>query len=205
MTEIVRRSAVTPYFGAGGAGLAPDGGPGSLQAILLTLLASLSAPYADAAALAASVAVDREDGMLAVRLDNNSLWIWRAEDATAADSSHIAPDDVGSDPGRWVDILGGASGGLLSALDQTKLNSIQTGTVTLTTGAVTKNTGITMTAGSKVFLQLETPGGTTGVAHKVSGKTAGAPGVGAFTVTAVDTSGALVNTDTSTLAYLIVG
>lgn len=85
---------------------------------------------------------------------------------------------------------------------------IQTGTVTLAAGTVTKSTGITITANSKVFLTLNTPGGgTNGSQYKVpdASLVVGAPGVGTFVATAVGTNGATVNTDVSTLNYLIVG
>lgn len=83
---------------------------------------------------------------------------------------------------------------------------IQAGTLAvLIAGTKTLAAGITISASSKIFLQVVTPGGTMGTHYKLTGVTTGAPGVGAFTVTAVDTSGSLVNTDTSTLNYTIVG
>jgi hypothetical protein len=85
---------------------------------------------------------------------------------------------------------------------------IQTGTLTLVAGTKTINTGVTITSASKIFLQPNTPsGGTQGVKYKVpdAGLTVGAPGTGAFIVTAVDNAGATVATDVSTVNYLIVG
>ena len=86
--------------------------------------------------------------------------------------------------------------------------AIQTGTVTLAAGVKTLAAGISISAGSKVFVSLNTPGGATqGVKYKVpdASLVVGIPGVGAFTVTATDNTGATVATDVSTVNYLIVG
>lgn len=90
--------------------------------------------------------------------------------------------------------VGGASGG------------IQVGKVTLVLGVATVSTGITITASSQIFTSMNAPGGTTGSDWKVpdAGLVVGAPGTGAFTVTAISTSGSTVTTDTSTLNYMIV-
>lgn len=77
---------------------------------------------------------------------------------------------------------------------------------TLVAGVATVAAGITITANSLVFTSMEAPGGTIGSDWKVptSAMVTGAPGTGAFTVTAINTSGATVTTDTSTLNCLIV-
>lgn len=77
---------------------------------------------------------------------------------------------------------------------------------TLVAGVATVAAGITITASSQVFTSMEAPGGTIGSDWKVptAGMVVGAPGTGAFTVTAINTSGATVTTDTSVLNCLIV-
>lgn len=84
--------------------------------------------------------------------------------------------------------------------------SLQTGQVTLVSGVATVSAGITITANSLVFTSMEAPSGTLGTDWKVptSQMVVGGPGTGAFTVTAISTSGATVTTDDSTLNYLIV-
>lgn len=84
---------------------------------------------------------------------------------------------------------------------------IQTGTATLVGGTKTVNTGVRLTAKSKIFLTLNTPGGTLGANHKVpdASITTGEAGTAEFTITAVDSAGALVNTDTSSLNWLVIG
>ena len=83
---------------------------------------------------------------------------------------------------------------------------IQTGSLTLVAGAKTLAAGITITAQSKVFLQMSAAGaGALGAAYTVDGLVVGAPGTGAFTVTAVDAAGAPVATDISVHSFLIVG
>lgn len=88
----------------------------------------------------------------------------------------------------------------------TALN-VQSGEATLVAGTVTIATGITVTATSRVFVSRTAQGGTsTGViAYECTAKTVGAPGTGAITLRANNAAGTIVNTDTSTLDYLIVG
>ena len=57
-----------------------------------------------------------------------------------------------------------------------------------------------VTLNSKIFVTLTTPGGTIGTNYKASSIVNGT----SFTITAVDTAGALVATDTSTLFWFIV-
>lgn len=91
----------------------------------------------------------------------------------------------------------------LGALSQV----VQGGTVTLVAGTVTVSTGVTLTSASRIILSRTAQGGTsTGViGYDVSSKTVGAPGTGAFTVIASNAAGTIVNTDTSTLDYIIIG
>lgn len=88
----------------------------------------------------------------------------------------------------------------------TTQGTIQSGTITLTAGTVTVNTGITITANSRIVLTRTAQGGTstTVVFYDVTSKTVGAPATGAFTVQARTAPGVLVNTDTSTLDYIII-
>ncbi len=83
---------------------------------------------------------------------------------------------------------------------------VQVGTITLASGTKSLATGIVITASSKVFVSLNTPGGTMGTNYKVpdASLVVGISGVGTFVASAVDGSGATVTTDTSTLNYMIV-
>lgn len=80
----------------------------------------------------------------------------------------------------------------------------QDGASTLVAGTKTINTGITITANSRIII---TPSltGQAGVKYVVTARTVGAPGTGAFTVQAQDATGTLVNTDVSTFDYVIKG
>ena len=93
--------------------------------------------------------------------------------------------------------------GLLSAL------AIQSGTALLASGTKTINTGITITANSIIVVTLKTPGGTrtSWAGYTISGITAGGPGTGAFTITAItDASGnATVCSTSDTVFYHIIG
>jgi hypothetical protein len=77
------------------------------------------------------------------------------------------------------------------------------GTATLVSGTVTVSTQ-RLRASSKIFLSLNTPGGTQGThyAAPAASRTAG-DGNGSFVINAVNTSGATVTTDTSTIDWEI--
>jgi hypothetical protein len=84
---------------------------------------------------------------------------------------------------------------------------LQTGTLTLAAGTKTVSTGITITAQSKVYVQLATLIGTIGASWAIppGSLVVGGPGTGAFTVNSVTTTGGPVTTDNSIMNYLIVG
>jgi hypothetical protein len=58
----------------------------------------VAAPCADAAAIQAIPPNRRSGGMLCVKLDNNSLWVFVAGSSTAASATILQPD---SGTGRW--------------------------------------------------------------------------------------------------------
>lgn len=95
-------------FGAGGDGLAPGGSAGprtglSLRDQIRSMLGGFWAPgYANATALTASLAKNRQRGQLTVKLDDLSIWMWNDTSVAAADGTHIAPTDVGGGAGRWI-------------------------------------------------------------------------------------------------------
>jgi hypothetical protein len=83
----------------------------------------------------------------------------------------------------------------------------QGGTLTLVAGTKTIAAGVTITASSRVLLQMTDPGaGVLGDKYKVTGKVVGGPGVGAFTVTAIaNADGSTVATDVSVHDYVVIG
>ena len=74
----------------------------------------------------------------------------------------------------------------------------QTGLATLAGGTVTVSS-VVVTADSSILVQVALPGGTLGTLHKVDNT---APT--SFDITAIDTAGATVATDTSTLYWTIL-
>lgn len=95
-------------FGSGGSAAQPAlGNQAGMVECTKSLMGTVSAPLADTAALTASLAKDRKDGMLVVLLSDYSIWVWKANSATAADGTHIAPTDVGAGNGRWVRAVAG--------------------------------------------------------------------------------------------------
>ncbi len=95
-------SDIKDGFGSGGANLVPGQGILSIRDVFRDLLSRTYPPVADTTGLTNSLAADRVDGMTAVKLDDYTGWIWKAADTTAADSTHVAPTDVGAGAGRWV-------------------------------------------------------------------------------------------------------
>jgi len=101
---MIRYGDIQDQFGSAGANIPPSGAGGtpSLRDVLRVLLDVTGAPYADSTALTASLAKDRVDGQVVVKMDDYTKWTWKAADSTAADTTHIAPTDVGVGDGRWV-------------------------------------------------------------------------------------------------------
>lgn len=98
----VRYGDIKGTYGTAGANSSPSGGQGtpSLQDVAKQDLGSWTGNYANTTALQASLAADRVDGQVTVKLDTYDLWVWKAADATAPDATHIKPTDVTN--GRWV-------------------------------------------------------------------------------------------------------
>jgi hypothetical protein len=93
----------------------------------------------------------------------------------------------GTTPVGKLDVAGGAAG--------------KAGTATLVAGTKTVSTTGVAT-GDLIFLSLNTPGGTQGTHY--SAPVASITNGTSFVINAVDTSGALVNTDTSTINWWII-
>jgi len=101
----------------------------------------------------------------------------------------------------------GANEAALESIMQTAVQAVQKQSDQFGTGVLVGGTLAIATAairaGSEVQVAMKTPGGTTGVHYAVSGITPGSPG--SFTITAVDTAGAPVATDTSTISWHVLG
>jgi len=124
-----------------------------------------------------------------------------AAEVLAALATAVADIDVN---GQKIVDLGTPSASTDAATKGYVDGRFQDGATTLVAGTKTINTGITITANSRIFLQ-PTLTGQTGTKYVVTSKTVGAPGTGAFVIQAQDATGSLVNTDVSTIDYLIRG
>ena len=91
--------------------------------------------------------------------------------------------------------------GDVTGVAELTMGAQSTGTATLVAGTVTVNSSI-VAAGDSIIVTQNTPGGTTGTHYTVANAdiTAGV----SFVIEATDTAGALVNTDTSTVNWLII-
>lgn len=86
--------------------------------------------------------------------------------------------------------------------------SVQSGSGALTAGVLTVNTGITVTANSRVFCSFKVLAGTFsdgGLYAASADRVVGGPGVGTIVVRALVQAGTANVADTSTVEYLIVG
>lgn len=83
---------------------------------------------------------------------------------------------------------------------------VQTGSGTLIAGVLTVNTGITVTANSRIFCSRVTEAGTDGDELRVptADRTVGGPGTGAIVIRSF-LSGVAATSDTSTIEFMIVG
>jgi len=152
----------------------------------------IAGDFATTAALQAVGPKYRADGMMATV--GTTIWQFNLASTASAGATVLVPSDSPT-AGRWLSLVAAAT------------PQIQSGTLTLVAGTKTINTGVVITATSRIFFNRTAQGGTsTAVAnYDCTNKTAGAAGVGAFTVQASTVAGVIVNTDTSTLDYLIVG
>lgn len=133
--------------------------------------------------------------------------LWPATDAVVAAAALVAQNALKNRASNEIE-LASIMQAAVDSVQRTNDTNVVTGvgTATLVAGTVVVNPGVAITASSKITLTLNTPGGATnGSQYKVptAGRTVGAAGVGTFTVTAVDTAGATVATDVSTLDYAI--
>jgi hypothetical protein len=86
--------------------------------------------------------------------------------------------------------------------------SVQSGTGTLVAGVLTVNTGITVTANSRVFTAFKTLAGTFsdgGLIAPAADRVVGPPGTGTIVIRALVQAGTANVADTSVVEYLIVG
>jgi hypothetical protein len=98
-------------------------------------------------------------------------------------------------------------GGVFAQLPSTSI-LVQSGTGTLSSGVLTVNTGITVSAQSVVIATRNTPGGTlstNGLDAPSASRVVGGPGTGTIVINAILDNGTTQTLDTSTVDYLIVG
>lgn len=196
----VNAFGVSDLLGSGGAGLSPGGsgpsdGTKNLRDLLRAILGAIFPAYANATALTASKAANRQDGQFVVKLDDYSLWTWQAASSAAAGTTVIAPTDVGVGAGRWVQVLGG--GGLPGQL--------QTGQATLVAGSAT-GIAATITANTKFFFSRQSVGASTAVGELTAASIVqGAPGSFAIKSVTDATPGTAVAGDVSVVNWLAIG
>lgn len=112
---------------------------------------------------------------------NSSILVASGDARLANGNLHLAT------AGNKINIATGSNASIGTA-------TLSSGTITISTTAVTTN--------SKIFLTLNTPGGTLGIAY--SAPAASIVNGTSFVINAVDNAGAVVNTDTSTINWWIV-
>jgi hypothetical protein len=149
---------------------------------------------------AGSVVDDAVENLAAIRASGGVLL--PASDATLA-AAAAALRDVGRNAG--LPIEGNPEFAMLAAM----MPFVQTlGPLALVAGTLTVNTGITVTARTRVIPVLAVPGaGVSGTRYAITGLVVGSPGTGAFTCTAKDSAAGnnTVATDVSTLYFILIG
>ena len=186
-----RYGDVKDTFGQGGANIPPGGGGGSpsMRDVVRALLGSIGASYANVAGLQASLATNRVDGQLAIKLDDYTLWVWNATSATAADASHIAPTDLAGGAGRWMPVQA----------------DIQAGRGVLVNG-VSAAIAANISPTSRIFVNRALKNASTayGFLNVLDAdRVTGTPG--SFIVRAHDATTAAVATDQSSFDWIVIG
>jgi hypothetical protein len=122
--------------------------------------------------------------------------LWPQGDAgvdAAAASAQAAHKNRGANEFELTEIM-------QTAVDVAQGRRLLSGTATLVLGTATV-TGVTLTPTAKITTGLNTPGGTLGVAYAAPSASRTAT---QFVINAVDTAGAVVTTDVSTVDWAIV-
>jgi hypothetical protein len=192
-------SDISDTFGSGGANVVPLQGVPNMRDLFRDILSRLSAPMANVAALQATVAADRIDGQEVVTLDTYTTWVWKAADATAADSTHIAPTDVGAGAGRFV-----AEAATAESPDTPATIGLSSGTGVLINGQ-SATIAATITASSRIMVTRSGLAASTAIAELMAGsRVIGAPGSFRVSSQKDDASG-LQAGDQSTFDWYVLG
>lgn len=198
---------VSDQLGVGGTGISPQGSSGpakglaDLQTLLRNLLASIWQPYASTGALTASLALNRSDGQVALRLSDYSLWTWEAASVAGASATVIVPTDVGAGAGRWVALATtpGAAVTLATLGIQSGSNLLVAGVSAAIAATITANSRIVAT---RKALNASTAAG--GLSALTADRAIGAPG--SFKITSVKPADGTTETgDASTVDWHIIG
>ncbi len=192
-------SDIVDTFGSGGSNVVPGQGVPNLRDLFRDILGRIYAPVANVAALQATLAADRVDGQQVVTLDTYTVWVWKVADATAADSTHVAPTDVGAGAGRWV-----ADASSVESPDTPATIGLSSGTSVLVNGQSAAIVA-TVTASSRIVVTRSGLAASTALGQLTTGtRVNGAPGSFKVTAQKSDTTG-LEAGDQSTFDWYILG
>jgi hypothetical protein len=147
--QTINYGDILDSFGSGGANVPPNQGVPSLRDAIASTLARHHSAVANTTALQATLAKNRVDGQLVVKLDDYSVWAWEAASAAGADSTHVAPTDVGVGAGRWVKQLA-ASGADQGEVQHVTID-IPLTTIQAQTSGVPFNVGAALPANARLL------------------------------------------------------
>ncbi len=194
---MIRYGNIKDGFGSGGGNVVPNQGVPNRRDAFRALLGAIAGAYADTTAMQASLAADRVDGQVVIRLSDYSFWVWKNADATAADATHIKPTDVTN--GRFVALATTPASQSLGDL------GIQRGTGTLVNG-VSAAIAANIAAGSRIVALRKDVATSTALgllAALPTDRVNGAPG--SFKITSQRAATLATETDDqSTFDYIII-
>jgi len=192
-------SDIVDTFGSAGSNVPPNQGIPNLRDLFRDVLGRLSAPVANVAGLQATLAANRVNGQLILTLDTYTTWVWKASDATAADSTHVAPTDVGAGAGRWV-----AETTTPEAADTPATIGLSSGSGALVNGA-SGAIAANITSSSKIVVTRNSAASSTAIGQLITGtRVNGSPG--SFRVSAEKSDMSGVETgDQSTFDWYVIG
>jgi hypothetical protein len=192
-------SDIIDTFGSGGSNVVPHQGVPNMRDLFRDLLSRSYLAVANVAALQATLAADRADGQQVVTLDTYTVWVWKIADATAADSAHIAPTDVGAGAGRWVSETAAPE-----SPDTPAGIGLSAGTSVLVNGQ-SATIAATITASSRIMVTRSGLAASTAIAELMAGsRVIGAPGSFRVSSQKDDASG-LQAGDQSTFDWYVLG
>ncbi len=136
--------------------------------------------------------------------------LWPSADATVAAAAalcRLRRQAKGSNEAELESLMISAAAKTLKTEADTIADPIQSGTGTLSSGVLTVDSGVTISASSRIVAMRNTNAGTVGafLGAPDADRVVGGPGTGEFVIRSFTEAGAAATSDTSTVDWIVSG